>query len=112
MVATDHGGPPEIVARATARRRAGRPPGDAEALATALLELLPKQTTPERRRARLPAFTPPPARSPSCSGISAGLAVGDGLFAHPLAQRVLQLGLLDEDVVLGRQRGVGRSAAP
>jgi len=62
VVATDHGGPPEIVARA--RPGAGRVvrPGDAEALAMALLELLPEQTTPERRRARLPAFTPPPPR--------------------------------------------------
>ena len=34
-----------------------------------------------------------------------------GGFAHPLAQGVLQLGLLDEDVVLGRQGRVGRLRA-
>ena len=32
---------------------------------------------------------------------SAGFGVGDGLLAHPLAEGVLQLGLLDEEVVLG-----------
>jgi glycosyltransferase involved in cell wall biosynthesis len=62
VVATDHGGPPEIVARATpgAGRVVRR--ADAEALTAALLELLPAQTSPERRRARLPAFAPPPPR--------------------------------------------------
>src|SRR5690606_29001953 len=33
---------------------------------------------------------------------SAGLGVGDGRLAHPLPQRVLQLRLLDEHVVLRR----------
>ena len=40
-VATDHGGPPEIVARATPGTGRVVPPGDADALAAALLELLP-----------------------------------------------------------------------
>jgi glycosyltransferase involved in cell wall biosynthesis len=62
VVATDHGGPPEIVARARSGAGLVVRPGDADALATALLELLPRQSTPERRRARLPAFTPPPPR--------------------------------------------------
>jgi glycosyltransferase involved in cell wall biosynthesis len=62
VVTTDHGGPPEIVARATPGTGRAVPPGDADALAAALLELLPVQTSPERRRARLPAFAPPPPR--------------------------------------------------
>ena len=48
---------------------------------------------PRRRNVGGPA--PTPARP------SSHLGVGDGLLAHPLAQRVLQLDLLDEDVVLG-----------
>jgi glycosyltransferase involved in cell wall biosynthesis len=62
VVATDHGGPPELIARATPGSGRAVRPGDAAALATALLELLPAHTTPERRRARLRAFTPPPPR--------------------------------------------------
>jgi glycosyltransferase involved in cell wall biosynthesis len=62
VVTTDHGGPPEIVARATPGTGRVVAPGDADALAAALLELLPAQTSPERRRARLPAFAPPPPR--------------------------------------------------
>jgi glycosyltransferase involved in cell wall biosynthesis len=62
VVATDHGGPPEIVARATPGTARVVPVGDAAALATALLDLLPKQTSPERRRARFAAFTPPAPR--------------------------------------------------
>jgi glycosyltransferase involved in cell wall biosynthesis len=62
VVATDHGGPPEIVARATPGTGLVVGPGDADALAAALLELLPARTSPERRRARLPAFRSPPAR--------------------------------------------------
>ena len=62
VVATDHGGPPEIVARAAPGTARAVPPGDADALATALLELLPAHTSPERRRARLRAFTPPAPR--------------------------------------------------
>jgi glycosyltransferase involved in cell wall biosynthesis len=62
VVATDHGGPPEIVARATPGAGLVVPPADERALASALLELLPAQTSPERRRARLPAFTAPPPR--------------------------------------------------
>ena len=57
VVATDHGGPPEIVARAAPG--AGRivPVGDADALATAIVESLPDRTSPERRRARHPGLT-------------------------------------------------------
>jgi glycosyltransferase involved in cell wall biosynthesis len=62
VVATDHGGPPEIVARARPGTARVVAPGDVGALAHALVEQLPKATSPERRRARLPAFTPPPAR--------------------------------------------------
>src|SRR6478736_3669516 len=43
VVATDQGGPPEIVARATPGTATVVPPGDADALATALLELLPQR---------------------------------------------------------------------
>jgi glycosyltransferase involved in cell wall biosynthesis len=60
VVATDHGGPPEIVARATPGAALAVPPGDADALAAALLELLPTHTSAVRRRARLAAFAPPP----------------------------------------------------
>lgn len=59
VVASDHGGPPEIVARATTGTAAVVPVADVKALAAALLDLLPKQTSPERRRARLRAFIPP-----------------------------------------------------
>ncbi len=62
VVASDHGGPPEIVARATPGTGLVVPPGDPAALLTALLELLPRHTSPERRRARAVAFTPPPPR--------------------------------------------------
>jgi glycosyltransferase involved in cell wall biosynthesis len=62
VIATDHGGPPEIVARARPGTARLVRPGDAGALAGAVLDLLPKVTSPERRRARLPAFTPPPPR--------------------------------------------------
>jgi glycosyltransferase involved in cell wall biosynthesis len=58
VVASDHGGPPEIVARAAPGTAVVVPPGDADALARALLDLLPTQTSAVRRRARLPAFTP------------------------------------------------------
>jgi glycosyltransferase involved in cell wall biosynthesis len=62
VVATDHGGPPEIVQRASPGTARTVPPGDAAALAAALLELLPERTSPERRRARAPGFTLPPPR--------------------------------------------------
>lgn len=52
VVATDHGGPPEIAARATPGTAKVVPVGDALALAATLLDLLPRQTSPERRRAR------------------------------------------------------------
>jgi glycosyltransferase involved in cell wall biosynthesis len=70
-VATDHGGPPEIVARATPGRARVVPPGDAGALAAALVALLPDRTSPERRRARLPAFIPP---EPNYAGLFRSLA--------------------------------------
>jgi glycosyltransferase involved in cell wall biosynthesis len=62
VVGTDHGGPPEIVARAAPGTARAVRPGDATELAAALLDLLPGRTTPERRRARLPGFTPPEPR--------------------------------------------------
>ena len=62
VIASDHGGPPEIVARATPGSAVVVPPGDADALGTALLDLLPPQTSAVSRRARLPAFTPPAPR--------------------------------------------------
>jgi len=57
VVATEHGGPPEIVSRAAPG--AGRivPVGDADALATAIVESLPDRTSPEHRRARDPGLT-------------------------------------------------------
>ncbi len=61
VVATDHGGPPEIVARADPGAGRVVAAGDAGALAAAVLDLLPARTSPERRRARLPGFTPPAA---------------------------------------------------
>lgn len=62
VVATDHGGPPEIVGRAAPS--AGRIVAidDADALADAILDLFPDGTSPERRRARLPGLTLPPPR--------------------------------------------------
>jgi glycosyltransferase involved in cell wall biosynthesis len=72
-IATDHGGPPEIVARAAPGTARVVPPGDADALAAAALALLPSATSPERRRARLPAFTPPPPRFAEVfRGVAAG----------------------------------------
>jgi glycosyltransferase involved in cell wall biosynthesis len=62
VVASDHGGPPEIVARARPGTATVVPPGDADALGSALLDLLPAQTSAVRRRARLPGFTPPAPR--------------------------------------------------
>ena len=61
-VASDHGGAPEIVARATPGSARVVPVGDARALAAALLDLLPARTSAERRRARMPAFTAPAPR--------------------------------------------------
>lgn len=64
VVATDHGGPPELLARAA--RGAGRlvPPGDRVALAHALDALLPgaQGTSAAIRRARSPLLTLPPPR--------------------------------------------------
>ena len=61
VVTTDHGGPPEIVARAAPGTALAVPPGDVAALADALSALVPQHTSPERRRARLPAFTAAPS---------------------------------------------------
>jgi len=58
VVTSDHGGPPEIVARATPGAARAVTPADAGALAAALVDLLPERTSPERRRARVPAFAP------------------------------------------------------
>jgi glycosyltransferase involved in cell wall biosynthesis len=62
VVVTDHGGPPEIVARAAPG--AGRivPVGDADALATAVVESLPDHTSSDRRRARRRGLTLPAPR--------------------------------------------------
>jgi glycosyltransferase involved in cell wall biosynthesis len=62
VVTTDHGGPPELLARADAD--AGRlvEPGDADALAGALLDLLPPTTSAADRRDRKPRITLPPPR--------------------------------------------------
>jgi glycosyltransferase involved in cell wall biosynthesis len=62
VVTTDHGGPPEIVARAAPGSGRVVPPGDSSRLAAAVLDLLPKQTSSEQRRARVPAFTAPAPR--------------------------------------------------
>ena len=62
VVATDLGGPPEIVGRARAGTGLLVPPGEPAALAAALLELLPASTSGAGRRARLPALTLPPPR--------------------------------------------------
>ena len=68
-----------------ARHRAGRPPrATPTALAAALLELLPTHTSPERRRARLPAFAPPPPRfaelfRASAERLRLGRALGTGV---------------------------------
>ena len=62
VVATDHGGPPEIVARADPAVGRIVAAGDPGALAAAILDLLPARTSPERRRARLAGFTPPAPR--------------------------------------------------
>src|SRR5829696_648567 len=62
VIVSDHGGPPEIVSRAAPGTAAVVPPGDAEALGAALLDLLPARTSGVRRRARLAAFTPPAPR--------------------------------------------------
>jgi glycosyltransferase involved in cell wall biosynthesis len=60
VVTTDHGGAPEVMA--TAEPGAGRlvPPGDAGALAVALLDLLPPSTSTATRAARHPLVTPSP----------------------------------------------------
>jgi glycosyltransferase involved in cell wall biosynthesis len=62
VVTTDIGGPPEIVARA--QPGAGRlvAPGDAAAIAQALLELLPPASSTTDRRARRPLTTLPAPR--------------------------------------------------
>jgi glycosyltransferase involved in cell wall biosynthesis len=60
VVSTDHGGPPELLARA--EPEAGRlvASGDPVALADALLALLPSETSTAARRRRRPRITLPP----------------------------------------------------
>jgi glycosyltransferase involved in cell wall biosynthesis len=62
VVTTDHGGPPELVARADSG--AGRlvTPGNTDELVDALLELLPERTASADRRARKPRIKLPAAR--------------------------------------------------
>lgn len=62
VVATDHGGPPEILA--SAAPGAGRlvPPGSPADLTSALLELLPPTSSRARRRERQPLWRPHPSR--------------------------------------------------
>jgi len=62
VVATDHGGPPEIAARADPASARLVAPGDVDALAAALLELLPAETSTTDRRARPRRIALPPAR--------------------------------------------------
>jgi glycosyltransferase involved in cell wall biosynthesis len=61
-VTSDHGGPPEIVARAVPGTARAVRPGDPAGLAAALLELMPRRTGTELRRGRVRAFVPPPPR--------------------------------------------------
>jgi glycosyltransferase involved in cell wall biosynthesis len=62
VVATDLGGPPEIVRRARPASRRLVAPGDKQALADAIVELLPSNTNADRRREREPALALPPPR--------------------------------------------------
>lgn len=62
VVSTDHGGPPEIVARAEPGSARLVPPGDAPALAAALITLLPPRTSVAARRRRTRQLDLPPAR--------------------------------------------------
>lgn len=60
VVATDHGGPPEILARAEADCGLLVPPRSPADLARALAELLPPTTSTAQRRRRRPLWRPDP----------------------------------------------------
>ena len=62
VIATDHGGPPEIVARADPASSRLVAPHDVAALADGLLELLPVESSAASRRARPRLIQLPPAR--------------------------------------------------
>jgi glycosyltransferase involved in cell wall biosynthesis len=62
VVATDHGGPPELVARAEPGTARLVPPGDAAELADAIVALLPARTSTAARQRRSRKLTLPPAR--------------------------------------------------
>jgi glycosyltransferase involved in cell wall biosynthesis len=62
VVATDHGGPPEIAVRAEPGSAQLAPPGDAGALADAITALLPPRTSTAARRRRTRKLTLPPPR--------------------------------------------------
>ena len=62
VVATDHGGPPELVARAEPGSGRLVAPGDAAELADAILALLPPRTSTAARQRRTRKLTLPPAR--------------------------------------------------
>jgi glycosyltransferase involved in cell wall biosynthesis len=61
VVTADHGGPPELVARAEPGVGSLVPPGDPIALADALLALLPETTSTVARRRRAAGIALPPA---------------------------------------------------
>jgi glycosyltransferase involved in cell wall biosynthesis len=62
VVATDAGGPTEIATRAAAGAVHLVPPGDAAALAVAIVAGAPRDSGAERRRSRAPALHSEPAR--------------------------------------------------
>jgi len=62
VVATDHGGPPELVARAEPGSARLVPPGEAVALVDALAALVPPRTSTAARQRRPRRITLPPAR--------------------------------------------------
>jgi glycosyltransferase involved in cell wall biosynthesis len=61
-IATDHGGPPELVARAEPGSALAVPPGDAVALADAIANLLPARTSTAARKRRTRHLSVPPPR--------------------------------------------------
>jgi glycosyltransferase involved in cell wall biosynthesis len=61
-VATDHGGPPELAARAEPGSTRLVAPGDVEGLADGLLALLPARTSTAARKRRTRKLTLPPPR--------------------------------------------------
>lgn len=63
VVATDAGGPPEILARAAPGAGSLVPPGSADDLASAVVQLLPEQTSTATRRARHVLWPSQPART-------------------------------------------------